>query len=192
MRCFRWHMRHFIGLLLGTFLSLLACRSETNPEWEILNEEVKELFQKGKYDRAMVIAKKALEVAESADLYPHNLASSLNNLAFLYYTKGQYEMAEPFYKRALKINKKAFGPDHPSVATNLNNLASLYNTQGKYTLAEPLYNQALKIYEKALGPDHPNTTTNMENLALLYRATARNKKAEELERRVERIQAIRP
>ena len=33
-------------------------------EWEILNQEVKSLYQQGQYDRAVVVAKKALEVAE--------------------------------------------------------------------------------------------------------------------------------
>ena len=33
-------------------------------EWEILNQEVMRLHQAGQYDRAALVAKKALEVAE--------------------------------------------------------------------------------------------------------------------------------
>ena len=33
-------------------------------EWDILNQEVMELYQQGKYDRAVVVAHKALEVAK--------------------------------------------------------------------------------------------------------------------------------
>ena len=59
------------------------------------------------------------------------------------------------YQRALAIEEKALGPEHPDVATSLNNLAELYRDQGKYGEAEPLYQRALAIDEKALGPDHP-------------------------------------
>ncbi len=33
-------------------------------EWETLNQEAMELYRDGKYDRAVMVAKKALEVAE--------------------------------------------------------------------------------------------------------------------------------
>jgi tetratricopeptide (TPR) repeat protein len=77
------------------------------------------------------------------------------------------------------------------VATSLNNLAALYDTQGDYAKAEPLVKRSLAIWEKALGPDHPNVATSLENMAVLYRATKRDKEAQELEKRAERIRAIK-
>ena len=56
------------------------------------------------------------------------MATSLNNLAGLYDSLGDYAKAEPLYKRALAIWEKALGPDHPDVATSLNNLAALYDS----------------------------------------------------------------
>ena len=35
----------------------------------------------------------------------------------LYDYLGKYDKAEPLYKRALEIDEKALGPDHPGVAT---------------------------------------------------------------------------
>ena len=64
------------------------------------------------------------------------MVTSLNNLALLYKTQGHYVQAEPLYKRALAINEKALGPDHPSTGTSLNNLAQLYSNQGRYEDAE--------------------------------------------------------
>ena len=77
------------------------------------------------------------------------------------------------------------------MATSLNNLAALYDTQGQYAAAEPLYKRALAIDEKALGPDHPSVATSLENLAGLYRATERTEEAKKLERRAERIRAMK-
>ena len=67
-----------------------------------------------------------------------DVATSLNNLALLYYTQGEYAAAEPLYKRALQIDEKALGPDHPSVATSLNNLAALYRATGRNLEAQEL------------------------------------------------------
>ena len=80
----------------------------------------------------------------------------LNNLAVLYQAQGRYAEAEPLCKRALAINEKVLGPEHPDVATSLNILAVLYWAQGRYAEAEPLYKRALAINEKALGPEHPD------------------------------------
>ena len=76
----------------------------------------------------------------------------LTNLAFLYSKQGRYSDAEPLYKRALAINEKGLGPDHPAVALSLSNLAALYNDQGRYAEAEPLYKRALAISEKHSVP----------------------------------------
>jgi tetratricopeptide (TPR) repeat protein len=96
-------------------------------EWKKLNQESRSLYQQGQYDRAVVVAKKALDVAEKTFGPNHpNVGASLNNLAELYRAQGQYTAAEPLYRRSLAISEQALGPDHPDVAASLNNLAGLY------------------------------------------------------------------
>ena len=92
--------------------------------WETLNDEVMSLYRQGHYDRAVVVAKMALQVAEQSLGPDHpNVANSLNSLAGLYRTQGQYTQAEPLFKRSLAIWEKALGPNHPDVANSLNSLA---------------------------------------------------------------------
>ena len=133
---------------------------------ETLDEQVVRLLHEGKYAEAEPLALQALKVSLKKNGPDHpDTATSLNNLANLYYTQAKHDLAEPLYERALAIYEKALGPDHPDTATSLNNLALLYYTQAKHDLAEPLYERALAICEKALGPDHPNTIQFRENLA---------------------------
>jgi tetratricopeptide (TPR) repeat protein len=73
------------------------------------------------------------------------VATTLNNLAGLYRTQGEYAKAEPLYKRSLAIWEKALGPDHPDVATILENLAALYRDTKRYRKAEPLEQRAARI-----------------------------------------------
>ena len=115
-------------------------------EWDILNQEVISLYQKGEYDRAVVVAREALEVAEENVGPDHpDVAGSLNNLALLYQAQGDYAKAEPHYKRALAIREKALGPDHPLVATSLENLATVYRATNRDEEAKPLELRAARI-----------------------------------------------
>ncbi len=150
----------------------------------ILNETTVALTYAGQYAEAMPLSQRALAIREKV-LGPEHpgVATSLNNLAALYYTQGQYAKAEPLYRRALAIGEKVPGPEHPGVAASLNNLAALYYTQGQYAKAEPLYRQALAIGEKVLGPEHPDVATSLNNLAGLYDSQGKYAEAEPLYRR---------
>jgi tetratricopeptide (TPR) repeat protein len=96
------------------------------------------------------------------------LATSLNNLADLYYNQGKYSEAEPLYLDALAMRKRLFTGDHPDVAQSLNNLGSLYKSQGKYGEAEPLYLNALEMRKRLFTGDHPDVANSLNNLAGLY------------------------
>jgi len=149
-----------------------------------LDKKAAELYRAGKYQEAIPIAEKVVQLREKLYGSDHPAtADSLNKLAMLYKNMGDYAKAEPLYQRALAIREKALGPDHPTTADSLNNLAMLYKSMGDYAKAEPLYQRALAIREKALGPDHPATAGSLNNLALLYDAMGDYAKAEPLYQR---------
>ncbi|MEH2420538.1 MAG: tetratricopeptide repeat protein [Nostoc sp.] len=122
------------------------------------------------YQLAEPWGEECLNVCQSLFAGDHpDVATSLNNLAFLYNNQGRYSEAEPLYTKALAMRKRLFAGDHPNVATSLNNLALLYNNQGRYSEAEPLYTKALAMCQRVLGVNHPSTVTVQENLAILQR-----------------------
>ncbi|CAM9755642.1 unnamed protein product, partial [Choristocarpus tenellus] len=45
----------------------------------------------------------------------------------LYPHQGKYDEAEPLYRKALKLDEIALGPDHPELVSDLNSLALLLN-----------------------------------------------------------------
>jgi tetratricopeptide (TPR) repeat protein len=102
----------------------------------------------------------------------HSFASKaaarlLNQTATYMRERARYAEAQPLYERALAIQEKVLGPDHPDVAMSLNNLANLHRAQGRYVEARPLYERALAIREKALGPDHLDVAASLNNLGEL-------------------------
>ena len=126
------------------------------------------------YLRALAIREQELGASHP------DTASSLNNLADLYYAQGKYAEAEPLYVHALAICERELGASHPSTALSLNNLAALYKNQGKYAEAEPLYLRALAICERELGASHPDTASSLNNLAGLYWSLGKYAEAEPL------------
>jgi tetratricopeptide (TPR) repeat protein len=68
------------------------------------------------------------------------------------------------FKRALAIDKAAYGPNHPDVARDVNNLGLVLQDLGDLAGARAAYERALRILEKSLPPDHPNIRTVRGNL----------------------------
>ena len=124
----------------------------------------------GAYVQALPWREQCLSAARKrfGDEHP-DVATSLNNLAFLYKSQGRYSDAEPLYIEALAMRKRLLGDEHPDVVQSLNNLAFLYYSQGRYSDAEPLLIEALAIAQQRLGANHPNTITIRENLEALRR-----------------------
>ncbi|NEQ87226.1 MAG: tetratricopeptide repeat protein [Moorea sp. SIO2I5] len=54
-----------------------------------------------------------------------DVATSLNNLAGLYYNQGRYSEAEPLYQQALEIAVQQLGENHPNTQTISRNLSRL-------------------------------------------------------------------
>ena len=84
-----------------------GCAQGAGTEWDILNDEVQELYRTGQYARAVVVGKKALKVAEEIVGPDHpDVATSLNNLALLYRATGQILEAQELERRLSDENQR--------------------------------------------------------------------------------------
>jgi tetratricopeptide (TPR) repeat protein len=134
-------------------------------------------------DRDFHVNKSAEVSEDSHDSGNYETVYSIYNLADLLQEKGDYEASEPMYQRALAINEKMLGSNHPTTAVSLNKLAKLYSDKGDREAAEPLYRRALSICESTLGPNHPDTAKSLNNLARLLKDKGDYEAAEPLNRR---------
>ncbi|HEY0910612.1 MAG TPA: CHAT domain-containing tetratricopeptide repeat protein, partial [Bradyrhizobium sp.] len=92
------------------------------------------------------------------------------------------------YQRALALEQKVLGQDHPNVAMALNDLAALYEAENKLGQAEELHQRSLRIREKLVGPDDPVLAQSLGNIAVVYLAEGRYAQAEESFKRALAIQ----
>jgi tetratricopeptide (TPR) repeat protein len=95
------------------------------------------------------LAPHALAVARQADQkdITESTGRLFNELGQLLDAKADYAEAEPLMRRALAIEERSYGRDHPNVAIRLNNLASLLYARNRLAEAEPLMRRALAIDE---------------------------------------------
>jgi CHAT domain-containing protein/tetratricopeptide (TPR) repeat protein len=141
-------------------------------EADRLTADIEDHAAKGEYAAGVESVRRQLEIRRR-HLGEQNqkTARSLNRLAVLLMTIGDYTGARPLYDRALEVQEKALGPEHPELAKSLINLALLLKKTGDYTGARPLYERALEIREKAFGPEHPDLAKCLNKLAILLQET---------------------
>ena len=101
-------------------------------------------------------------VAEEAEL--EDAGMLWNNLGYHLEDVADYAGARECYGRALAIDERVFGPDHPEVATDVNNLGSVLHDLGDLEGARAAYGRALAIDERVFGPDHPTVALRVNNL----------------------------
>ncbi len=148
-------MRHplFLWLAFGLAGWGIALDSpiEAAEVWKDMNNQVLQLYQMGRHEKAIPVAEQALKKAESEfGAESPETALSLNNLALLYKTEGKYDEAIRLYERSLAIAEKIAGPRHEDLLVPLNNLAMLYESQGEKEKAE-------KVYERIRNMGQPGT-----------------------------------
>ncbi len=141
-----------------------------------LTASMSEMYQKGKYDEALSLAKQKLEIigkVEGENSLPY--ADALYDVSTIYAKKEKYDDAISFHQRALSIEEKLSSIDSPNVFRPLYELAVLYDTKRDYGKAEPLYQRAVVIKERISG------FNNLDDALLLLRyscAMRRNKNPE--------------
>ena len=87
-----------------------------------------------------------------------------SNLAGNLTAQGRYLEAQPFHERALAIQCKALGENHPSTAIACNNVAFNLNAQGRYGERNRSTSGAGDL-RKVLGENHPHIAMSYNNLA---------------------------
>lgn len=132
---------------------------QTKPELEEaarLNTEFLRLFREGKYDEALPVAKRVLELREKA-AGPNALvvAYALNNLASVYTQRGTVGDAEPLYKRALRIVESQVGAESDFAADLNMQLGLLRISSRDYKGAAPLLESSLAVKERLHGKEDP-------------------------------------
>lgn len=139
-----------------------------------LNQQSIKLGNQGDYAEAIPLGVQALAIFEKA-FGPDNpnVAIGAGNLAQLYVQAGQFDKAEPLYKRAAAIIEK-HSDREKDLSFMVAGLADLYARQKRFPEAEPYYRRAIPLLDKALGPDNATSVALVNNFADILRSQGKD------------------
>ncbi|NCQ68514.1 MAG: tetratricopeptide repeat protein [Microcystis aeruginosa W13-16] len=115
---------------------------------------------------------KAIDLQKELNL-ELDLVASLNSLAGIYYSLGEYQKAIEFYQQSLAI-KREIG-DRGGEGESYNNLGAVYNSLGEYQKAIEFYQQSLAI-TREIG-DRGGEGKSYNNLGNVYKSLGEYQKA---------------
>jgi serine/threonine-protein kinase len=135
-------------------------------------------YQQSRFGEAKQLYSRGLDILENTSAPATDVSALLDDLAQVYADEQQWALAKQTYERALEIDRRVLGDDHPRVAMRLNNLAVVAQHIGDLKLAETLFRDAIRRDEQAYGDQHPETGTARGNYGLLLQREGRLTEAE--------------
>ena len=85
----------------------------------------------------------------------HSIDDYLDQIAYFYYSIGDYEKAASYYERALAIREQVFNPDDYGLSRshkNFRNLAVVYLSQNDFSKADAVFDRSVeKVAKWSIG-----------------------------------------
>jgi tetratricopeptide (TPR) repeat protein len=138
------------------FVCLAQCpaTAEALTDWQGQFANGEQALKIQEYPAAEACFRQALKQVKHKGSSPDDVARCMQALAGTLQlqdiTEGDGSIA--FYKRALRLEKKAHGSDSPQLTPILVALGTIYEGEGSYRVAVKFYERALAITQKADGP----------------------------------------
>ncbi|MBS4169408.1 MULTISPECIES: tetratricopeptide repeat protein [unclassified Neochlamydia] len=129
---------------------------DTSPMAE--GDILRRLFQHKKAKKYYLLAKKTN--SQNSEV--------LNALGSIYYEQGSLDKALNYISKALTIDLKLWGENHPGVARDYNNLGLIYQGQGNLGKATEYSSKALAIDLKLFGENHFTVARDYHTLGEIY------------------------
>lgn len=132
--------------------------------------EVVELIESGHWGEAVTRGREVLARTET-EYGPESLATALvlDRLVESLWRSGQAgdDSIRPLAERALAIEERELGPDHPEVATCLQIFGNLLARRGEFAESRALHERALRIREAHYGPVDENVAAALNDLGIV-------------------------
>uniref|UniRef100_A0A7N0VI43 Clu domain-containing protein n=1 Tax=Kalanchoe fedtschenkoi TaxID=63787 RepID=A0A7N0VI43_KALFE len=143
----------------------VACSSA---DGRTLLESSKNSLDKGKLEDAVNYGTKALaKLVAVCGPYNRMTAGAYSLLAVVLYHTGDFNQATIYQQKALDINERELGLDHPDTMKSYGDLAVFYYRLQHTELALKYVNRALYLLHLTCGTSHPNTAATYINVAMM-------------------------
>ncbi|XP_073301912.1 protein REDUCED CHLOROPLAST COVERAGE 3-like [Primulina huaijiensis] len=133
-----------------------------------LLESSKIALDKGKLEDAADCGMKALaKMIAVCGPYHRTTAGAYSLLAVVLYHTGDFNQATIYQQKALDINERELGLDHPDTMKSYGDLSVFYYRLQHIELALKYVNRAMYLLHFTCGLSHPNTAATYINIAMM-------------------------
>ena len=136
--------------------------------------------QQTRLAEARDLFERSLQIMESTQAPATDISALLDDLAGTYALEKQWSLARQTYERALDIDRRILGDDHPRLGGHIGNLALVMQNLGDLKQAEALYRDAIRRKERAYGLHSAQTAPVQSNFGALLQREGRLEEAEPL------------
>ncbi len=137
--------------------------------WTECRQEAEKATVTGELDRAEQIWHEAIKRSATR----RQIAYCLNNLAGVYYGRGELRRARQVCLKVLAIYQSIYPSDLKDIGVTFNNLGMVYHALKEYQLAEKYYRLAFQARSQELHKDDPDMLCLIENYKICMRINAR-------------------
>ena len=140
----------------------------TSADGRQLLEQAKAALDKGKLDEAVTTSTSALsKMCAVCGSHSHATANAFSLLAVVLYHTGDFLQAAIYQQKALAVNEREYGLDHPDTIKSYGDLAVFFYRLQHTELALHYVSRALYLLHLTCGADHPNTAATYINVAMM-------------------------
>jgi non-specific serine/threonine protein kinase/serine/threonine-protein kinase len=127
-----------------------------------------------------ILDKGAREIETGLARQPVMQARMMATIGEVYEGLGLFQPAVDLLTKAVSIQTRVLGPEHPTTLNSQRLLARLYEYQGHYPEAEKLLKATLDREKRVLGPEHADTLRTAGTLGGLYSQEGRYPESEKV------------
>lgn len=123
---------------------------------------------RGKYDDALDLFRKALDIYKSYDGFDAEVSTLYNNIGMIKRDQGLYQEALTYYEKSLNMRSELFGINSVFVAESYNNIGDVYGMMQAFDKSNEYLQKALEIRTKIYGDKHPLVAQTYSNIGKIY------------------------
>jgi eukaryotic-like serine/threonine-protein kinase len=127
-----------------------------------------------------ILDKASKEIDPGMGKDPVLQARMMDTIGNVYGLLGLYLQSKPFLEKALDIQRRILGTEHPETLLTMRHLAATLVDNGEFAEGEKLDRELLEAQRRVLGPRDPETIKTMNNLAAALGGLGRDAEAEQL------------
>ncbi|MBF1334178.1 MAG: tetratricopeptide repeat protein, partial [Leptotrichia sp.] len=128
----------------------------------------------GRYQDALDLHKKSLEILEKLPEYKLQYATTLSNMVLPYLKTGEKEKSEDVLDKSLKLIENTVGKEHGLYSASLNNMAIQYYNEGEFEKALKYFEESAEICKKSFGENSGNYKSLLQNIEIVKERLGEN------------------